>query len=146
MIWCLVGFTFLFSSFFMLFMKKEDLIFRKFNQLLTEEQRDTYISIIQERLKIYIIGSCMGIISAIYYYIAYPKDKNRICKSLSILYLVKLMIYYFYPKKPLMLYSLTTKKQTDEWARIYEGMKSIYQRSLLYGLLGYILLFNYNCN
>ena len=57
------------------------------------------------------------------------------------MYLVKLGVYYFYPKSPLMLYSLKTKEQTDAWAKIYEEMKKRYKISLVIGFVGYIVLF-----
>ena len=70
-----------------------------------------------------------------------PTQTYPLCTFLTIVYVVKLLVYYFYPKSPLMLYSLTSKEQTDAWAMIYEEMKYRYKISLLMGFLGYILLF-----
>jgi len=39
-----------------------------------------------------------------------------------------------------MLYSLTTKEQTDAWADIYTEMKSRYSISLLIGFIGYVII------
>ena len=83
-----------------------------------------------------------GLVSGYYYYKQNPKQTYIICTFLAIVYLVKLSFYYFYPKSPLMLYSLTTKEQTDAWAEIYEEMKYRYKISLLVGFVGYLLLFN----
>ena len=67
-------------------------------------------------------------------------DKYLICKLLCIVYLIKLSFYYFFPKSPLMLYSLTTKQQTDAWADIYTEMKNRWITSLTVGFFGYVLL------
>ena len=53
---------------------------------------------------------------------------------------IKLSFYYLFPKSPLMLYSLTTKEQTDAWADIYTEMKHRWILSLSFGLFSYIFL------
>ena len=62
-----------------------------------------------------------------------------------ILYSVKFGFYYFYPKQPLMLYSLTTKEQINSWANIYTEMKTRFKYSLVIGFIGYLLISNYFC-
>ena len=54
--------------------------------------------------------------------------------------LFKLGFYYIVPKSPLMLYSLTTKEQTDAWADIYIEMKKKWKLSLALGFIGYITI------
>jgi hypothetical protein len=39
-----------------------------------------------------------------------------------------------------MLYSLTTKQQTDAWADIYSEMKDRWKKSLLVGFFGYVFI------
>ena len=72
-------------------------------------------------------------------------DKYLICKVLSIIYVVKLGFYKLFPKSPLMLYSLTTKQQTDAWADIYSEMKNRWKQSLVVGLIGYCIVGSYIC-
>ena len=98
-----------------------------------------YEEIVRERLMIYFTGMVIGLGLGIYYYVG-SKDKYKLCKFLAIIYLVKLGFYYFYPKKPLMLYSLTDQDQVEAWANIYEEMKSKYKKSLLIGFVGYLLI------
>jgi len=74
------------------------------------------------------------------YYYMYPKRPYKWCSFLAIAYIVKLGVYYFYPKSPLMLYSLTTKGQTDAWADIYTEMKYRYRISLFIGFIGYLII------
>jgi len=144
-IYCLLGFTLLFSSLSMVFIRKDNDIFKNLNQLLNEEQKKIYQKIIYERMSIYIIGSILGIISGISYLFKYKKDNYRICKFLAIVYVIKLGFYKIYPKSPLLLYSLTTKEQTDAWADIYTEMKYRWIKSLGIGFIGYALLSCYIC-
>jgi uncharacterized protein YacL len=137
---CYLAVLFLISSIFMNLQKEKD-IFIKFYNLLDENQKKIYNKIIYERITIYAIGMILGLILGIYYLIKYKKDKLRFCKFICIVYIVKLLFYYFYPKSPLMLYSLTTKEQINSWSDIYLEMKTKWKISLLVGLLGYILLY-----
>ena len=145
---CALGTTLLISSIFLTIVKKNSDVFIKFKRLLTREQLEKYNEIIKERIMIYTIGMATGLfVGGIYYYYN-RKEKYALCKFLVIVYMLKLAIYYFYPKKPLMLYSLTTKAQTSAWADIYTEMKTKWRKSLLVGFLGYIIIsfFLDNCD
>jgi|TARA_B110000977_G_C11011929_1_gene468018 hypothetical protein len=140
---CLVGISMLIGSLSMTVLKKDTTIFKKFYDLLNDEQKIIYEGIVKERLMIYFSGMIIGLGLGIYYYIG-SKDKYRLCKFLAIIYLVKLGFYYFYPKRPLMLYSLNSQDQVDAWADIYTEMKNKYKKSLLIGFAGYLLIsYNY---
>ena len=145
---CALGTTLLISSIFLTIVKKNSDVFIKFKRLLTREQLKIYNEIIKERIMIYTIGMATGLfVGGIFYYYN-RKEKYALCKFLVIVYMLKLAIYYFYPKKPLMLYSLTTKAQTSAWADIYTEMKRKWRMSLLVGFLGYISIsfFLDNCD
>lgn len=139
---CIIGITLLLSSIYMSILKQDQDIFIHFFRLLNEDQQQIYTNIVKERLMIYFTGMLTGLVFALLYYYKYPKQSYPICTFLAIVYVTKLTIYYFYPKSPLMLYSLTTKEQTDAWANIYEEMKKRYKISLLVGFIGYLVLFN----
>lgn len=140
---CVVGLTLLFSSLYMSVLKQDKQIFYDFNSLLDDDQKTVYKKIIQERTTAYFTGVILGCTLAILYTVYTPKkdNKNPLCMFLAIAYLTKLFVYRFWPKSPLMLYSLKTKDQTDAWARIYEEMKRRYQMSLFVGFLSYLVLF-----
>jgi len=142
---CLIGFTLVLSSIYMSYYKKDNTIFSEFNSLLNQEQKEIYQGIIQERMMIYIIGSVLGLSLGVIYLLKSKNENYKICKFVMIIYLIKLGFYYFYPKSPLMLYSLTTKEQTDAWADIYTEMKNKWKQSLFIGLLGYLLVGSYLC-
>ena len=137
---CLIGFSLLLSSFYMSYMKKDNEIFIKFYSLLNGDQKEIYDSIVRERLIIYISGSLLGIISAILFYRNNKSEKYILCKSLFLLYFIKLGFYYMYPKSPLMLYSLSSKEQTDAWADIYSEMKNRWKLSIFLGFISYLII------
>jgi hypothetical protein len=139
---CLVGITLLFSSVYMTMLKKDNRIFIDFMNMLNKEQKQIYHSIVIERITAYLVGMLLGIGLGLSYYYTYPKQKYPLCSFLAIAYVTKLVTYYFWPKSPLMLYSLTSKEQTDAWATIYEEMKYRYKISLVLGFIGYLLLFS----
>ena len=139
---CIIGITLLLSSIYMSILKQDQDIFINFFRLLNEDQQQIYTNIVKERLMIYLTGMLTGLVFALLYYYKYPKQSYPICTFFVLVYVTKLSIYYFYPKSPLMLYSLTTKEQTDAWANIYEEMKKRYKISLLVGFIGYLVLFN----
>ena len=124
----------------MSFLNKDTEHFQRFNNLLDAGQKEKYESIVKERLFIYIGGSIIGLGLSYYYYLMNPDDKYLFCKLLVITHVVKLSFYYFFPKSPLMLYSLRTKEQTDAWADIYQEMKHRWIMSLAFGLFAYIFL------
>lgn len=138
--YCLIGFTLLFSSIYMSYLKKDNDIFVNFMSLLDEDQQKIYQKIIYERIMIYVMGMILGVSLGLYYLFTNKKDNYRLCKFLCIIYIVKLGFYYIYPKSPLMLYSLKSKDQVDAWATIYTEMKSRWIKSLMIGLFGYLLL------
>ena len=124
----------------MSYLKKNDEIFIKFNDLLDEKQKKEYNRIIVERITIYMIGILLGITVGIYYLLSRPTDKYKLCKFLCIVYLIKLSVYYFYPKSKLMLYSLSSEEQVKAWADIYTEMKNRWKKSLMVGFFGYIII------
>ena len=141
MLACLIGFTLLFASLWMSFVQKDSRIFVKFQSLLDDRQKRIYASIVRERLTIYTMGMILGLgLGFSYYYGSGKSDKYRVCKLLAIIFVTKLLFYYVYPKKPLMLYSLKTEEQVAAWADIYTAMKTNWIKSLGAGFVGYIVL------
>jgi len=130
--------------------KKDSEVFLRFKRLLNNQQLETYNEIIKERLTIYITGMCLGLLLGGIYYLRYKDEKIKflLCRFLVIVYMVKLGFYYFSPKKPLMLYSLTTREQTTAWTDIYMEMKTRWKKSLIIGFIGYVILsfFLLNCD
>tara|TARA_Y100000389_G_C16982806_1_gene281138 strand:- start:83 stop:469 length:387 start_codon:yes stop_codon:yes gene_type:complete len=124
----------------MSYMKKDNDIFIEFMDTLDPEQMVIYSEIVFERLMIYVMGMILGLFLGIYYILTNSGDDYRICKFLCIIFITKLLFYYFYPKQPLMLYSLKTEEQVEAWANIYSEMKNRWKKSIIVGLIGYLIL------
>lgn len=139
-IYCIVGFTLLISSIYKSIIKKDDTIFKNFMNLLDDKQKEIYTEIVFERMIIYICGMILGVLLGLLYLLTNKKDNYRLCKFLCIIYIVKLTFYYFFPKSPLMIYSLNKKEQYDGWANIYTEMKNRWKVSLIVGFIGYLCL------
>jgi len=137
---CAVGFTLLFSSIIMSLLNLKKDKFNKFVELLKPEQKKIYQEIIIERITIYHIGLVLGIIAGYIYYLYNKKEKYLFCKVLAIMSLVKIGVYYFYPKKPLMLHSLNGDEQIKAWTDIYETMKGRWKQSIILGFIGYLFI------
>lgn len=140
-LYCLVGITLLFSSIYMMFINKNDLMFVEFNQMLNKSQRKKYLQIINERIMIYTLGTVIGIMLGSYYIYNIKNIKGiNVCLYLSIVLVTQLVFYKIYPKSKLMLYYLNTKEQTDKWADIYTNMKSRWIKSIIFGFIGYLII------
>ena len=137
---CLIAFVLLISSCYLAIMKQDKQIFIDFKNLLNEEQNQKYQKIVKERMMIYFIGMALGIAIGIFYYMKNKNEDYLFCKVIVIFFFIKLGFYYYFPKSPLMLYSLTTKEQTDAWADIYSEMKDRWIKSLIVGFFGYVFL------
>lgn len=137
---CFIAFVLLISSVYLAIMKQDKQIFFDFQKLLNQEQTKKYHQIVRERFMIYVGGMLLGLLFGMIYYFRNKNEKYLFCKVIVIIYLIKLGFYYFFPKSPLMLYSLTTKQQTDAWADIYSEMKDRWIKSLLVGFAGYVFL------
>ena len=138
--YCLIGMTLLFSSIYMSLENRKADHFKKFYNLLDAGQKNKYESIVKERMMIYLGGILLGTALGYFYYTKNKGNKYLFCKVLVISYLTKLGFYYFFPKSPLMLYSLYSKDQTDAWADIYSEMKNRWIKSLVVGFFAYISL------
>ena len=144
-VYCMVATTLLISSIYLSVVNKNTEIFSKFNSLLSDSQLKIYNKIVKERLMIYIGGMILGILFGGIFYYYNKKSEYLFCKVVGIMILTKLAFYYFYPKRPFMLYSLTNKKQTDAWADIYTEMKGRWIKSLVVGFIGYLIIGNVLC-
>ena len=137
---CIIGISFLLASIYTTMRGFNKQLFVDFDNLLDESQKQIYHTIVKERIKIYSIAVFMGILTAFLYWYRNRNQPYIICTFLAIGYITKLLVYYLYPKSPLMLYSLTTKEQTDAWADIYTEMKTRYRTSLVIGFIGYVII------
>jgi len=140
-IYCFIGFTLLFASFFISFIDTNQDHFYEFNDLLNEEQQHKYKEIIKERTQIYITGTMLGLFIGLYYIMNQKNKKNiSICKYLAIVLGIQLIFYKIHPKSKLMLHYLTTTEQVQKWAEIYTYMKNRWISAIIFGICGYLAI------
>ena len=137
MLFCI---TLILSSIIMSLLNLKKDKFNNFVELLNPEQKKIYHGILVERITIYNIGMVLGTIAGSLYYYYNKKDKYAFCKALSIMVVINLGFYYFYPKKPLMLDSLTDDKQVKAWTEVYTTMKDRWKQSIVLGFIGYLFI------
>ena len=137
---CIIGITLILSSIIMSILNLKKDKFNNFVDMLDTEQKRKYNEIIVERITIYNIGMVVGVILGVLYYYYNKKDKDIFCKVITIMTVSNIGIYYFYPKKPLMLNYLTDEKQVKAWADIYTTMKNRWMQSIVLGFIGYLFI------
>ena len=137
---CIIGITLILSSIIMSILNLKKDKFNIFVDMLDTEQKRKYNDIIVERITIYNIGMVVGVILGVLYYYYNKKDKDIFCKVITIMTVSNIGIYYFYPKKPLILNYLTDEKQVKAWADIYSTMKNRWMQSIVLGFIGYLFI------
>mgnify|MGYP001446590553 CR=1 FL=1 len=138
---CLIGSALLGSSLVTMATSKTSGNFKKFNDLLTDDQKKIYKDIHKERLTIYIQGLILGTLLAIFVTKQSAfKQTNNVCLFVTIALGVNWMYYLLYPKTKYMLEELGTKEQNKAWLAIYKEMKLRCLIGLILGAAGNILL------
>ena len=137
---CLVGAVLLGSMIMTMLASKKSKNFVHFMNILDDNQKKIYKSIIKERLYIYIQGIFIGILLGLL--VSYKiKNKNcKICLFVAISLGFNYLYYSLYPKSTYMLQHLNTKEQNEAWLNIYKEMKFRCKIGLLLGFIGYIML------
>lgn len=141
---CLLGFAFLGAMVFCMIKTKDSTVFKRFDSLLTEEQKKIHNEIKQERARIYLQGMALGLVLS---FVVLMKSKtavkgmlSRVCLFLFVGLGTAYMYYSLMPKSKWMLDHLTTPEQSSAWLDIYQEMKRRHYLGLLLGIVGYVLV------
>jgi len=126
------------------FRTQAELLNHAFVQSLNDEQRAIYANIVQERFRLFMIGSILGLILGLLY-IWYAIRNNihsgmRICVAFAILIGVPYMYYSLMPKSDWMLLHLSNQQQVAGWLDVYRYMKGKCHAGFALGVVGYLLL------
>ena len=139
---CGLAFVFLIANIFMIFSCSKKLK-DNFRNTLSEEQKDLYQSIINERKWIYYSGYLLGIFLAILV-VAFLKKLlklnkiSNICIIATITFVTNYIFYILYPKKDYMILHLKNKEQIKEWLDIYKYMQFRYHLGFVLGIVALI--------
>ena len=77
---CLLGFAFLGAMVFCMIKTKDSAVFKRFDSLLTEEQKKIHNEIKQERARIYLQGMALGLVLS---FVVLMKSKTAVKGMLS---------------------------------------------------------------
>ena len=145
--YCVLGSAFLGSSIMTMLSSKKSKNFINFKNLLDDNQLQIYISVIKERLNIYLQGMFIGIILAIILTYNSQIEKNtRICIFIVVSLGFNYLYYSLYPKSTYMIKHLNSIKQNEAWLKIYKEMKFRNLIGIILGIIGYILIGKGWCN
>ena len=140
---CMIGTVLFFSILVSMLSSKMSKKHKDFKKILTVEQAKTYDDIVQERLYIFLIGLCIGIVVAFIAtnYIKMNSKVNKICLFVTIALVVNVFVYMIYPKKKWMLKEIKDSPEAVEaWLEVYKEMKHKKFMGIGIGLVAYYLL------
>ena len=140
--YCLLGAALLGSSVLTMMTSKTSGVFSKFNNLLDDNQRQVYKSIVQERATIYVQSLILGLVLAILVVFNLKKlgQTPRVCLFILIALGTNYLMYSLYPKSTYMLEHLRSTEQNKAWLAIYKEMKLRCKIGFVLGALGYLVL------
>jgi hypothetical protein len=140
--YCFLGAALLGSSVLAMMTSKSSPVFKKFGNLLDDNQRQIYKSVIRERVTIYVQSLLLGVALAIIVTFNLRKMKStpRVCLFILIALGTNYLVYSLYPKSTYMLAHLTSPEQNKAWLAIYREMKFRCTFGLILGALGYLVL------
>ena len=146
--YCLLGAALLGSSILAMMTSKDAGVFKKFTNLLDDNQKQIYKSIINERATIYVQSLLLGLILAILVTFNLRRMSNtpKVCLFILIALGTNYLMYSLYPKSTYMLEHLRSTEQNKAWLAIYKEMKLRMWVGLVLGILGYLLLAKGICN
>jgi len=140
---CLIAFVLLSGTIATMITSKTSPNFRKFNETLTIEQQKLYKNITMERLRIYIEGMILGLITGLFGLSLLPKkvdNSSKVCLFVIVCLMINMVYYRMYPKSNYMVKHLNTQEQKEAWLAIYKEMKYRHLFGMILGFGAYIVL------
>lgn len=137
---CAVFFAFFFGMVFTVKSCSNDSIKKKFMDMLSEEQKEKYEKIIEERRDIYSKGYVIGLTVAILLTMNMKSSMNRMCVGGAISLTINYFYYILHKKSDYMVLHLDNKEKRVEWLKIYKTMQQRYHLGLLFGILSVLAL------
>jgi|Laugresu1bdmlbsd_1035121.scaffolds.fasta_scaffold29349_2 hypothetical protein len=141
--YCGIAIVFFIAMIYMAFSVDKCDVSKNFTNSLNEYQLVKYKSIISERRGIYFTGYMLGLlISAVVIFLTFQKLQTLqiLCLTGTITFLTAYFYYILSPKQDLIVLQLDTKKQREEWAKVYKTMQFNYHIGLLLGIVAAIML------
>lgn len=148
---CLLGVSLLASMVWTMMVGKDNKVFKDFEALLNEEQKQKYREITNERLNLYLQGLFLGLLTAVIALrlklnSALKRTSQKVCAFIIIAIVVNHVYYMGMKKSSYMLNHLDKPEQVSAWLEIYKHMKMRKLVGMLIGLVGYVLVGMAMCN
>jgi hypothetical protein len=136
--YCVGATAFLGASIFTMF--KNPNTEKDLERLLNERQKNKYNKIKNERYKIWIKSSLIGIVISLVICSILEENNSNLKKSCTcalIFFIVQYLVYTLYPKSDWMIIHLNTEEQKRAWLENYRIMRLRWIFGMFFGLLGY---------
>ena len=115
----------------------------EFKKLLNKKEEKAYEKIIKERLMIYLIGLCVGVVIAFFVVMMsnINSKRNKACMFVAVALIVNAVVYMAIPKKDWMLNHIgNNQEKVNAWLAIYKEMKMKKLVGMGVGVVAYYLL------
>ena len=149
---CIVAGAFIISSIFLCLRVDKQTLKDPLFQLLSDENKQRYINIANERKDIYFKGFGLGFIISVIALFMLNKNKmfkvtklTNICFVLAVSYCVNYFFYILHPKSDYMVLHLKNSEEKKAWLDIYKTMQFNYHLGFALGLVGMIFVGNSFC-
>ena len=120
-------------------------IITKYYKNLSNDAKQAYENIINERMKIYNQGYILGFFISLlflYYNKNVKQEKLTVYQTICIILAVMFTVNYFYyilsPKSDWMLNHVNSKSDVRNWLKLYKYMQRYYYSGLLLGVIAVI--------
>ena len=129
------------------YMGNRSQLVKDYMRSLTEDQRQTYSKIVEERRGIYLRGFGWGLLLSalllgIHHRYATMSRAALLCSVAAITLATNYFYYVLSPKSDWMVLHFKQKQDGATWLRVYRGMQVNYHVGLVLGIAGTILLGN----
>jgi len=150
---CSISAVFVIGMIYMTNAMSESNIIKKYQEELPNELLDIYLSIVEERTRIYYTGYILGFLLSLILILyttqvqhAKMSTSTMVCTTVAIAFLTNYFYYILTPKTNHMLDHVTTPEQTKAWLAMYKGMQYYYHTGLTIGLVAVgIFAFAFRC-
>tara|TARA_B110001452_G_scaffold239732_1_gene220906 strand:- start:692 stop:1159 length:468 start_codon:yes stop_codon:yes gene_type:complete len=149
---CIVAGAFVISSIFVSLRVDKSTLKDPLFQLLSNENKQRYVIIANERKNIYLKGFGLGFIISLFALFVLNNNKMfkvnklvNICFVLATSFSVNYFFYILHPKSDYMVLHLKDDEEKQAWLDIYKTMQFNYHLGFALGLVGMIFVGNSFC-
>lgn len=128
---------------------------KEYEQQLSDELREKYIRIANERKQIYMLGYLFGFLLSVFLIIflsafrikTFSSIYTNICFVIVITYFTAVAFYMHSPKTDWMLNHIQDESQAKAWLKMYHYMKNHYHNSFMVSIVAVVVyLIAFGCD